>query len=131
VIVNQTSATAPDTQTAAQTSGGATTPATSNNTLGKDAFLNLLVTQLKNQDPTAPMDDTAFVAQLAQFSSLEQLTNVNQSLGSILSLMQGGNPLGATTPPATGATTTAAGATSAAATGTTTGTTAPITGSSN
>ncbi|MGC4085794.1 MAG: flagellar hook capping FlgD N-terminal domain-containing protein [Vicinamibacterales bacterium] len=53
------------------------------NTLGKDAFLNLLVTQLQHQDPTKPMDDTAFLAQLAQFSSLEQLQQMNQSLTTI------------------------------------------------
>ncbi|MGE3957511.1 MAG: flagellar hook capping FlgD N-terminal domain-containing protein [Vicinamibacterales bacterium] len=51
--------------------------------LGKDAFLNLLVTQLQHQDPTKPMDDTAFLAQLAQFSSLEQLQQMNQSLTTI------------------------------------------------
>ena len=48
--------------------------------MGKDDFLNLLVTQLKNQDPLNPMDSAGFTAQLAQFSSLEQLTNVNSNL---------------------------------------------------
>jgi flagellar basal-body rod modification protein FlgD len=48
--------------------------------LGKDDFLKLLVTQLQNQDPMNPTDSTAFVAQLAQFSSLEQLSNVNDNL---------------------------------------------------
>lgn len=51
----------------------------SNNTLGKEAFLQLLVTQMKYQDPLNPADDTDFIAQLAQFSSLEQLQNLNQS----------------------------------------------------
>ena len=50
------------------------------NSLGKDAFLNLLVTQLQYQDPLAPMGSTEFTAQLAQFSSLEQLNNVNENL---------------------------------------------------
>ena len=48
--------------------------------LGKDDFLKLLVTQLQNQDPMNPTDSTEFVAQLAQFSSLEQLSNVNDNL---------------------------------------------------
>jgi len=48
--------------------------------LGKDDFLNLLVAQLQNQDPLNPMDSTAFTSQLAEFSSLEQLSNVNKNL---------------------------------------------------
>ena len=48
--------------------------------LDKDAFLNLLVTQLQNQDPLNPTDSVEFTAQLAQFSSLEQLSNVNTNL---------------------------------------------------
>ncbi len=55
----------------------ATTQVTGENTLGKDEFLNLLVTQLQYQDPLNPMDSTDFTAQLAQFSSLEQLSNLN------------------------------------------------------
>lgn len=48
--------------------------------LGKDDFLTLLVSQLQNQDPLNPSDSTEFTAQLAQFSSLEQLQNVNDTL---------------------------------------------------
>ena len=48
--------------------------------LGKDQFMTLLVTQLQHQDPLNPMDSTGFTAQLAQFSSLEQLQNVNSNL---------------------------------------------------
>jgi len=52
--------------------------------LGQTAFLNLLITQLKNQDPLNPMKDTEFIAQLASFSSLEQMTNINTSIGNLL-----------------------------------------------
>lgn len=48
--------------------------------LGKDAFLRLLTTQLQYQDPSSPVKNEDFVAQLAQFSSLEQLTSVNDTL---------------------------------------------------
>lgn len=53
-------------------------------TLGKDDFLQLLVAQLRAQDPLNPMESTEFTAQLAQFSSLEQLYNVNDGLGNML-----------------------------------------------
>ena len=52
--------------------------------VGKDAFLRLLVTQLRYQDPLSPLNNEAFVAQLAQFSSLEQLQNLNKSLSDYL-----------------------------------------------
>jgi len=50
------------------------------NILGKDAFLNLLVTQLRNQDPLNPMDDKEFISQMAQFSTLEQMQNLDKNL---------------------------------------------------
>lgn len=54
--------------------------ATSNSTLGKEDFLKLLVAQLSHQDPTKPTDPSEFVAQLSQFSSLEQLMNIKDGL---------------------------------------------------
>ena len=51
-----------------------------NDDLGKEAFLQLLVTQLQNQDPLDPQDNSSYIAELAQFSSLEQMTNVAKSL---------------------------------------------------
>ncbi|MEB0041393.1 MULTISPECIES: flagellar hook assembly protein FlgD [unclassified Pseudomonas] len=61
--------------------------------LGKDAFLQLLVTQLKNQDPLTPQDNTAFVSQLAQFSNLEATQNLNTSVGSIATTYQSSQAL--------------------------------------
>ena len=51
-----------------------------NDELGKDAFLQLLVAQMKYQDPLEPQDNSSFVAELAQFSALEQMTNVASNL---------------------------------------------------
>ncbi len=60
-------------------------------TLGKDDFLQLLVTQLTNQNPLSPVQDQEFVAQLAQFSSLEQLEYLNATMTSSLVLDQAVN----------------------------------------
>ena len=57
-----------------------TTTGVKRDDLGKDAFLQLLVTQLQHQDPTKPQADGEFLAQLAQFSSLEKLTQIATSI---------------------------------------------------
>lgn len=75
--------TAPNTNaTAGLVSGGSAT-------LDKTAFLKLLIEQLKNQDPLNPKDDTQFIAQLAQFSSLEQSMQMNSALSTVTSVLQG------------------------------------------
>jgi flagellar basal-body rod modification protein FlgD len=56
--------------------------------LGETDFLNLLVTQLENQDPLNPMDDTQFVTQLATFSSLQQLISINNGVTELANASQ-------------------------------------------
>lgn len=67
------------------TTQSATTTMNPNGALGKNAFLQLLVAQMKNQDPLQPKDNSQMVAQLAQFSSLEQMTNINSTETKVLS----------------------------------------------
>ena len=55
--------------------------------LDKNDFLKILITQLSHQDPTQPMDDKAFIAQMAQFSGLEQMTNMNEGLTRVANLV--------------------------------------------
>ena len=62
------------------TSASAASATSTKNILGKEEFLKMLIAQLKNQDPLNPLSSTDFTAQLAQFSSLEQLQNVNDTL---------------------------------------------------
>jgi len=68
-----------------QTSSSATG---SRDAIGKEAFLKMLVTQLKNQDPTSPLQPHEFAAQLAQFSSVEQLTQLNAGIAALSDLSQ-------------------------------------------
>lgn len=55
--------------------------------LGKNEFLQLLIAQLTHQDPTSPMEDTEFISQMAQFTSLEQMMNMNETLTKVGELM--------------------------------------------
>ncbi|NSL51180.1 flagellar hook assembly protein FlgD [Calidifontibacillus erzurumensis] len=57
---------------------------TPSNTLGKDDFLKILMVQLQNQDPLNPMDDKEFIAQMAQFSTLEQITNMSNNFAKFI-----------------------------------------------
>jgi len=63
-----------------ESSGNYQAASAANKVMDKDDFLRLLVAKLTTQDPLSPMKDEDFVAQLAQFSSLEQLTNMNDNL---------------------------------------------------
>lgn len=67
-----------------QTGGMKISETNDNSALGKDAFLQILITQLQNQDPTSPMDDKEFIAQMAQFSSLEQMQNMTTAMENLL-----------------------------------------------
>ena len=62
----------------------AVTGASTSQLVSEQAFLQLLITQLKNQDPLSPADPTQFVSQLAQFSSLEQMTQLNTNMTQVL-----------------------------------------------
>ncbi|MDA3808795.1 MAG: flagellar hook assembly protein FlgD [Spirochaetaceae bacterium] len=62
--------------------------------LDKDDFLKILITQLSHQDPTKPMEDKEFIAQMAQFSTLEQMTNMNEGFTKVADRMQSSQALG-------------------------------------
>src|SRR3954467_3003174 len=87
------------TSTAAATASTASSTKKADQILGKDDFLKLMVAQMKNQDPMNPSDDKDNIAQMAQFSSLEQITNLahaTQELASKMSLTQNIGLLGHT-----------------------------------
>lgn len=84
-------------------------PASSNGALGEDAFLKLLTTELQNQDPLKPMDDTQSVAQLAQFSALQaqnslttSFTNFQSNFGVLQASSMIGKKVTVVTPDASG-----------------------------
>jgi flagellar basal-body rod modification protein FlgD len=93
-------ATNPVTTTNSATSSSSANNTTgSNGTLDYNEFLQLLVAQLQNQDPTNPTDPTTFVSQLASFSSVEQQVNTNSILNSLLTetaISQAGSLIGQT-----------------------------------
>lgn len=69
------------------------TPKKKTNDLGQDAFLQLMITQMKNQDPLAPQSNSEFVAQLAQFSSVQGLEKLNTNFNSFSSSFQSNQAL--------------------------------------
>ena len=81
-----------NTSVASATSSAASTANANDPAAQKDMFMNLLVAQLKNQDPLSPQDGTAFVAQLAQFNSLDQLVGIRQSIDQLNTLLQQQKP---------------------------------------
>jgi flagellar basal-body rod modification protein FlgD len=60
---------------------------TGSTSLNRDDFLKILITQLQHQDPTSPVEDKDFIAQMAQFSSLEQITNMSASFAKLSGLL--------------------------------------------
>jgi len=67
---------------------GTTSAAKTDNTLGQDAFMKMLIAELKNQDPLNPMEGKDFAVQLAQFSSLQQLSNLNTTMNNLPAYLQ-------------------------------------------
>ncbi len=72
---------------AAQGADSSTASRLPKQTLGQDEFLKLITVQLANQDPMKPMEDTAFIAQMAQFSSLEQSSQMSRDMSALRSDM--------------------------------------------
>lgn len=72
---------------AAKYAASQTQATNTNRALDKEAFLKLLVTQMQYQDPLDPQDNSEYVAQLAQFSALEQMTNVSEGLSDVSKLV--------------------------------------------
>src|ERR1039457_1264662 len=82
---------------AAGSATSATTPASDTSSVTKDMFLQLLVAQIKNQDPLSPTDGVQFLTQLAQFQQLEQSMNMGQDLSAIRTDLENLGPTATTT----------------------------------
>jgi flagellar basal-body rod modification protein FlgD len=85
-----------DVNTTASTSGSSSTKSSQDaitnaagGAMGKDQFVKLLVTEMQNQDPMNPLDGKELAAQLAQFSSVEQLMSINSKLDDFSAMMRG------------------------------------------
>ena len=91
---------------AASSASPATTAASSTSAVTKNMFLQLLVAQIKNQDPLSPTDGVQFLTQLAQFQQLEQSMNMGQDLSAIRSDLDKVAQSGTSTGTTTGTTTT-------------------------
>ncbi len=78
------------------TSGAASAAASKKNQLGQDAFLQLMVAQMKNQDPTKPADPSEFLSQLAQFSTVSGIEGMKDSMSSLSEALRGSQVLGGT-----------------------------------
>ena len=72
-------------------------PTTGSSKLGKDEFVKLLLTQLRSQDPTSPMDSHAFVSQLAQFGSVSGIQSMQKSIESLSSSLRSTQMMNGTT----------------------------------
>lgn len=88
--VTTSAAAAPAAPSTSTTSSSTANPLASLSSNFSD-FLNLLMTQLENQDPTSPMDANSFTSELVEFSSVEQQINTNSSLGTLIQLTQAGD----------------------------------------
>ena len=69
---------------------GAEPPPPKSDEVGKEAFLSLLVTQLQNQDPLDPQDNSEFLTQLAQFTTLESLQQIKEDMAALRGLVEAG-----------------------------------------
>jgi hypothetical protein len=93
-VGSATGATASTGATGSSGATGSTGSGTIADLSGTDTFLKLLVAQLKNQDPTSPMDDQAFVTELAQFNTVEQMINLKQSMDAQTTSQQASEGIG-------------------------------------